>query len=124
MLELTPSPLLEGIVGDTVTFMCGPLGSQSVVALLVNGVDDTSVAFDDATGNRTYTLGPLEAIMDGTTYQCTSGALSSETTTLRVYCELNKNSSIFSGKTCMGVFVTIVWHTLYPVVAIHAIYMP
>lgn len=86
MLELTPNPTLEGIVGETVTFMCGPLGSQPVT-LLINGAIDTSLSFDDSTGNRTYTVGPLEQNMDGVTFQCMSGALSSEVTTLRVYCK-------------------------------------
>ncbi|XP_064396499.1 uncharacterized protein LOC135343434 [Halichondria panicea] len=84
VLELTPSPSLAGIEGDIITFTCGP-PENDPITLLVNGLADTTVAFDDATGNRTYSLGPLDRNMEGNTYQCTSGTRMSEITTLSVY---------------------------------------
>lgn len=86
VLELTPSPSLAGIEGDVITFTCGP-PENDPITLLVNGLADTTVAFDDVTGNRTYSLGPLDRNMEGNTYQCTSGTRMSEITTLSVYCK-------------------------------------
>ena len=86
MLEIDPTPILDGIEGDIVQLMCGPIGADPI-DLLVNGVSDSSLSFDDSTGFRTYSVGPLDRAMNGTTYQCTSGALSTAITTLVVYCE-------------------------------------
>ncbi len=89
MLELIPSPSLVGIEGEIITFTCGPAGSDPI-ALLINGLVDTTLTFEDSsesTGNRTYSLGPLDRAMEGNTYQCMRGARTSEITTLSVYCK-------------------------------------
>ena len=86
MLEISPSPIIAGIEGDIVTFMCGPIGTDPI-ELLIDGVSDSSLSFDDSSGNRTYTVGPLDRAMNGTTFQCNSGSLSTDIITLVVYCE-------------------------------------
>ena len=98
-LVLGPSPIINAIEGVSVEIVCGPIGVEPIT-IEVNGVE-TSLPFQDSNNQRAFTFGPVNRADQDTTFQCFSGALSSNTATLNAFCEL------FFFSTYLAHFLTV-----------------
>ena len=85
-LLLSPSPAITAIEGESVDISCGPLGPVNIV-IEVNGAP-VPLPFQDINMQRVFTFGPVNRAQQGTMFQCFSGALMTNTTTLEVFCKL------------------------------------
>ena len=85
VLFLNPSPSVIVIEGETAEIRCGPLGPAEIT-IQVNGVE-TALSFQDSNMERIFTFGPVIRAQQGTVFQCFSGAVSTNTATLEVFCK-------------------------------------
>ena len=85
MLFLNPSPSITAVEGESVEITCGPLGPAEIT-IQVDGVA-TPLPFQDSNMQRVFTFGPVSRAQQGTVFQCFSGALSTNTATLEVFCK-------------------------------------
>ena len=103
VLILSPSPTITAIEGESIEITCGPLGAAIVNIIIEVDTAQLPLPFQDINMQRVFTFGPVDRSQQGIVFQCVSGAFTTNTATLEVFCKqiMCPYSSRVNNRFCM-----------------------
>ena len=103
VLILSPSPTITAIEGESIEITCGPLGAAIVNIIIEVDTVQLPLPFQDINIQRVFTFGPVDRSQQGTVFRCVSGAFTTNTATLEVFCKqiMCPYSSRVNNRLCM-----------------------